>query len=172
MSWELMTPLAWVQLVFIVVSSIAITALLFFFHTGRYIGRYQTKTEHDIKKAEDDVSDLTRKIQVEIRRFEAKGEEKADVKALVALEQRIEARLGYLERRLTEMVAHTDKRFDDGSERMSRLNGKIQEMVERVREEISSARERLGRFEERLDERTGHVNGRRESDKREPPIKI
>lgn len=140
------TIFQWVQVAWMV----GVGAALLVFRSGIFVG---TKDEH-LRRSSDQVSDLTATVQRELKRVESQGEAKADVKALASTEARLNDRIDYLDKRLTELVARTDKRFDDGSERMSKISGKITEMVDIIRGEIAQVRERVARVE------GGNGNGR------------
>jgi len=124
------------------------SSALWFYRTGKHVGHHEARTTDQIRHSTDDVSEITHTVRRELKRVEAQGETKADVKALIALEDRLNLRLTYLDGRLHETITRYDKRFDDGSVRMSKISAQVTEMVDQVRTELMLIRERLTRVEE------------------------
>lgn len=139
---------AWMPTILWILSTGAGSAF-WFYRMGRKAGQQDSRTRGALRRSTDEMSEITATVHREFKRVEAAGQTKADATALIATEDRLNLRLTYLDNRLHEMVTRYDKRFDDGSSRMSKISGQVTEMVDQVRQELLTLRERLIRVEER-----------------------
>lgn len=138
-----MTPYQWFTVWWMVGMSLLIPLGLWLWRSGWFVGGLERR----LTECEQKTEDLTARIETAVAARIAEERKKADLVQVAAAEARFDYQFKFFQERLTEIMNRMDKRFDDGSARMSDLNSKITALVDSMRTEVSAVKERLARLE-------------------------